>query len=54
MVEETNGDITPEDPTNNMDIKKADRLPQWSEIMPNMKAPISIPTMYNALKIPFM
>ena len=54
MVEETNGAITPADPTNNMDMKKADRLPQWSEIIPNTNAPISIPTMYNALKMPFM
>ena len=52
-VDDMNGDITPDDATNNVEMKKADLLPQLSAIIPNSKAPINIPTMYSALNIPF-
>ena len=52
-VDDINGDITPDDATNNTEIKNADLLPQLSAIIPNSKAPINIPTMYSALNIPF-
>ena len=52
-VDDINGDITPDDATNNTEMKKADLLPQLSAIIPNSKAPNNIPTMYSALNIPF-
>ena len=47
------GEITPAPPTSNIEIKKADLRPQQSAISPNMNAPNSIPSIYNALKMPF-
>ena len=42
-VEDTNGDITPEIETSNTAMKYADRLPQWSEMIPKINAPNNIP-----------
>ena len=52
-VEDIKGEITPPPPTSNIEIKKAVLRPQQSAISPNMNAPNSIPSIYNALKMPF-
>ena len=53
IVEAMKGEIIPADPTNNVEIKNADLLPQRSAMIPSMNAPSSMPTIYNELKIPF-
>ena len=52
-VEDIKGETIADDETSNTEIKNADLRPQLSAIMPKMNAPISIPTMYKALKMPF-